>query len=74
MGVKHYGYDPTLAPPGKSVVVVMFESNYGYWMDLHQEDERYDAEQKEIAIRVMDQLEKRFPGSKGSRWWTWRRR
>jgi phytoene dehydrogenase-like protein len=65
MVVKHYGYDPTLAPPGKSAVVVMFESNYDYWKDVHQEEERYDAEKKEIAIRVMDRLEKRFPGIRG---------
>lgn len=65
MSIKHYGYDPTLAPPGKSVIVVMFVSNYDYWKDLYPDDERYDAEKKDIAIRVMDQLEKRFPGIKG---------
>jgi phytoene dehydrogenase-like protein len=60
--VRHFCYDPTLAPPGKSVVVVMFESNYEYWENLYQERERYDAEKKDIAIKVIDRLEKRFPG------------
>lgn len=62
LGVRHFCYDPTLAPPGKSVVVVMFESNYEYWKNLHQERERYDTEKKDIAIKVIDRLEKRFPG------------
>ena len=62
MGVKHYCYDPTLAPQDKSVAVVMIPSNYAYWKDLYKEPERYDAEKKEIAIKVIDQLDKRFPG------------
>jgi phytoene dehydrogenase-like protein len=62
MGVKHYGYDPTLAPTGKSVIEVMFPSNYAYWKPLHEDSERYDAEKKQIALTVMGQLDKRFPG------------
>ncbi|MCP4541979.1 MAG: NAD(P)/FAD-dependent oxidoreductase [Chloroflexi bacterium] len=62
---KHYCYDPTLTPQGKSAVAVLFPSNYAYWKDLHQEPERYDAEKKEIAIQVIDQLDQRFPGFAG---------
>jgi phytoene dehydrogenase-like protein len=62
ISVKHYCYDPTLAPEGKSVVELMFPSNYGYWKELSGERERYEAEKKDIAIKVIDQLEKRFPG------------
>jgi phytoene dehydrogenase-like protein len=40
----------------------MFESNYEYWKNLYQERERYEAEKQHIAITVMGQLEKRFPG------------
>jgi len=59
--VKHYCYDPTLAPPGKSILVVMFESDYDYWQAIHKDEERYDAEKKDIALKVMARLEKRFP-------------
>jgi phytoene dehydrogenase-like protein len=59
---KHYCYDPTLAPEGKSIVEIMFPSNHQYWKTLSEEPERYDAEKKDIAIKVIDQLEKRFPG------------
>jgi phytoene dehydrogenase-like protein len=60
--MRHFCYDPTMAPPGKSVVVVTFMSNYGYWQELYQDRERYDAEKKDIAIKVIGQLEQRIPG------------
>jgi phytoene dehydrogenase-like protein len=62
ISVKHYCYDPTLAPEGKSVVELMIPSNYDYWKELSGERERYEAEKKDIAIKVIDQLEKHFPG------------
>jgi phytoene dehydrogenase-like protein len=65
MGVKHYGYDPTLAPAGKSVVEVMFPANYAYWKGLVEERERYEAEKQQVALTVIGQLEKRFPGLTG---------
>jgi phytoene dehydrogenase-like protein len=62
IGWRHFCYDPTIAPPGKSVIVAMFPSNYAYWQELHQDSERYDAEKKDVAVKVIDQLDKRFPG------------
>ncbi len=62
LGVKHYCYDPTLAPKGKSVIEVMYPSNYAYWKKLAEDPERYEAEKKDIAIQVMGQLETRLPG------------
>ena len=65
IGMRHFCYDPTLAPEGKSVVVVSFPSNHAYWAELHQERERYDAEKQQIAIGVIERLEQRIPGIKG---------
>jgi phytoene dehydrogenase-like protein len=62
MSMRHFCYDPTLAPEGRSVIVVAFPGNYGYWQELAQEPERYEAEKKDIAIKVIDGLETRFPG------------
>ncbi|MBN1813479.1 MAG: NAD(P)/FAD-dependent oxidoreductase [Anaerolineae bacterium] len=62
IGFKHYCYDPTMAPEGKSVVEVMYPSNYAYWKEIAQDQERYEAEKQQIAITVMGQLDKRFPG------------
>jgi len=63
--VKNYAFDPTMAPTGKSAVVVMFSSNYEYWKDIYGERERYEAEKQRAAIAVIEQLERRFPGITG---------
>jgi phytoene dehydrogenase-like protein len=62
---RHYGMDPTMAPPGKSTLIVVFESDYAYWKTLSREPGRYEAEKKEIAVRVIDALERRLPGISG---------
>jgi phytoene dehydrogenase-like protein len=31
---RHFCYDPTVAPPGKSTIVVMFMSDHDYWREL----------------------------------------
>ena len=62
VSVRHYCYDPTLAPSGKSVVVALLLSNYQYWKNLLQEPGRYEGEKESVADAVIAQLEKRFPG------------
>jgi len=62
---RHYCMDPSMAPPGKSVVVVLFDSDHAYWKPLYKERERYEAEKKEIAAKVIDALERRLPGISG---------
>ena len=57
-------FDPTLAPPGKSVVRVMFNSDYEYWKKLKEDTKLYKAEKKQIADTVIAQLDRRFPGLK----------
>ena len=63
--IKHYGFDPTLAPAGKSVVEVIIYSNYAYWKKLADDPERYESEKKDIAIQVMQQIEKHYAGFTG---------
>jgi phytoene dehydrogenase-like protein len=60
--VLNYNYDPTLAPQGKTVLKVNFETDYDYWEKLSQEPERYKAEKSKIAEAVVAALNKRFPG------------
>ena len=62
MAYRHFCDDPTMAPEGKSVVVVSFGSNHAYWQAVAEERERYEAEKQQIAIDVMNVLETRFPG------------
>ena len=62
--MKHYCFDHTLAPQGKSAVTVLIGSNYDYWRPLLEDRERYEAEKQQIADVVISQLNKRFPGIK----------
>jgi phytoene dehydrogenase-like protein len=57
-----YGFDPTLAPPGKGIIKVELVSSYRYWKQLHAEGPRYDEEKEKVAAQVIDLLERRFPG------------
>jgi phytoene dehydrogenase-like protein len=62
MGVQIYNFDPTLAPKGKTVLKVQFNTDYDYWQKLRQEPERYNAEKEQIAKQVITALDHRFPG------------
>ncbi|MFN8633067.1 MAG: NAD(P)/FAD-dependent oxidoreductase [Chloroflexota bacterium] len=59
---RHFGYDPTLAPAGKSVVEVLLDTEYDLWARLAQDPERYRAEKDIIAEAVVAALDGRFPG------------
>jgi phytoene dehydrogenase-like protein len=62
LGVLTYSYDPSLAPEGKTVLKVQFDTDYDYWEKLYQDPERYKAEKERIANDVIERLDKRFPG------------
>ncbi len=62
LGVYVYNFDPSLAPVGKTVLKVMFNSDYEYWKKLKQDPERYKAEKEHIADKVIALLDQRFPG------------
>jgi len=63
--IRQFSMDPTMAPPGKSVVIVMFDSDHAYWKPLYEDRERYEAEKKDIAVKVIGALERRLPGISG---------
>ena len=62
IGVQIYNFDPTLAPEGKTVLKVQFNTDYDYWYKLRQEPERYREEKERIADQVVALLDRRFPG------------
>ena len=62
LNVRHFCFDPTMAPPGKSVVAVDFESDYGYWKALSEDRGRYKAAKQRVAQEVIARLESLFPG------------
>ena len=64
IGVKHYCFDPTLAPQGKSCVVFMLPSNYGYWQRIYGR-KLYDTEQDQVSDILIEFMEKKYPGFSG---------
>ena len=62
--VKHYCFDPTMAPPGKSVLSVWCEADYRFWKVLRVERKRYRAAKAKVAEQVIDALDARYRGLK----------
>ena len=63
IGLTVYNYDKTLARPGKTVLVAMFNSDYDYWKKLKTENpQQYDAEKVKIADQLVAFLDTKFPG------------
>jgi phytoene dehydrogenase-like protein len=62
LDIEIMNFDPTLAPPGKTVIKVNFDSNYEFWKELSANPENYEAKKQTVADSVAEKLEKRFPG------------
>ncbi len=60
--VKHYCFDPTMAPPGKSVLSVWCEADYEYWKSMRAHPRYYRAAKDLVAQQVIAALDERFPG------------
>jgi len=61
MDMQIYGFDPSMAPKGKGVIKVELLSTYSYWKNL-REKAKYKDEKKRVAEKVIEVLEKPFPG------------
>lgn len=61
IGVKHYCFDPSLAPPGKSVLMTMIPTRHTYWQRIYGR-RLYDTEQIQETEPVIDFLAQRYPG------------
>lgn len=62
--VMNYCFDQTMAPEGKSVLVMRFESPWYLWEDISAEEYRKEKEEIEKDARLV--LEKHYPGISGS--------
>jgi phytoene dehydrogenase-like protein len=60
--VRIFNQDPTLAPPGKTSLVVMMPSSYDYWQALAGDRAAYDEKKDQVARTVVTLLDQRFPG------------
>jgi phytoene dehydrogenase-like protein len=57
-----YNFDDTFAAQGKSVITMMLETDYDYWVSLRKDMTRYKEEKQRIAETVISMLNERFPG------------
>jgi len=62
LSFKAHSFDPALAPEGKSVIVLMLNSDYDRWVELSKDPSRYAAEKEAVCEAVLDALEQRIPG------------
>jgi len=65
IGIKHFCFDPTAAPAGKSVVQIMYTSNYDHWAQLKADSAAYNTEKKIVAEKLITALEEFYPGIRG---------
>lgn len=61
IGVKHYCFDPSLAPPGKSVMAIIVRTDYSYWQRIYGR-RLYDEEQRQVSDILRAYLEGWHPG------------
>jgi phytoene dehydrogenase-like protein len=65
LSVELYGFDSTLAPPGKGVLKVLLNTGYSHWRNLYDDPSRYAEAKENLASKVIDLLDRRFPGLSG---------
>ncbi|MEZ4736494.1 MAG: NAD(P)/FAD-dependent oxidoreductase [Caldilineaceae bacterium] len=60
--VRHYAFDPTLAPAGKTVLNLWCAADYGYWKGLYTMPSAYNAAKERVEQQVIGALNGRYPG------------
>ena len=66
MNVKSYGFDPSLAPDGSSVVTSILSADWEYWNHLREDRAAYEAEKETIAAACAETIDGRYPGFKNA--------
>jgi phytoene dehydrogenase-like protein len=62
LDIEILNFDHSLAPQGKTVIKVNFDSEYDYWKELSSNQEKYKTKKQLVADLVAEKLDKRFPG------------
>jgi len=60
--IRIFNYIDRFSPPGKTVVQVMFETEWDWWNELQKDRPGYEAEKERVADQVLERLEARYPG------------
>ncbi len=59
--VRNHSHDPTLAPPGKTVLSAMIEADYAFWEKLPYQSDAYRQEKDRIGNQVLDVMQDYYP-------------
>ena len=57
-----YNHDPSMAPAGKTTLTIMLKTDYDYWKKLAEDKTAYYQKKEDIAGKVVELLDHRFPG------------
>jgi len=57
-----YNHDPSMSPEGKTCLTLMLITDYEYWKKLAQDKSAYLRKKEEIAHKLIELLDQRFPG------------
>lgn len=60
--IRIFNYGDKFSPPGRTVLQLLFITDWKYWNDLLPDRPRYDAEKKRLCAEVLTRLEPHYPG------------
>jgi phytoene dehydrogenase-like protein len=60
-----FNHDPSMAPEGKTTIIVMMYGDYDYWKNLAQGTKAYNDAKNAVGTSIAGILEERFPGIAG---------
>ncbi len=61
----NYGFDKTMVPEGKSVIVCFYPGDYDFWKAAHEDKKCYKAEKQRLEEDAIATLVRRFPEAEG---------
>ena len=63
LSLRLFNHSPHFAPPGKTVIQIMAETDWDYWHNLRVNNRlQYDSEKQLVAGQIMERLEVYYPG------------
>lgn len=62
LALRIFNYSAKFAPPGRTAIQAMFETEWDYWNTLQKNRPRYVAEKERVAKEVLARLEVHYPG------------
>ncbi len=62
IAIRIFNYSTQFAPPSKTVVQVLFETEWDFWRELQSNRPQYEVEKEKVAAEVLNRLEAHYSG------------